>query len=445
MREVARRDVAVDDLLRPRSFDVVLCGDLVEHLRDPGAVARPAAAPAPRTGTRARPHDCRTSRTGRCGSALAGRWRYTDRGILRPDARASSRARRWSRRSRRRLRVVELDHTAPVARSSGRRLVERVAHAVAGSPPVALRVPVPARGDAAVISARHPGQGRRRTDLGRCLDGHPRQGWTSPSRSSSSTRARPTGARSVERGGARRARDPRRREFGHGRSRNLGAASPRATSSWSRRRTRSRTTRRWLGERCRGGRSSGRPRSRAPTAASCRIEDARPPERFFLDFLYGPEPRTSRLATGEELDLRGDACSPTSTRRSHGPRRALPVPRRPDDERGPGWSRRLDHAGPALVYEPRGAAVDDSHAYTSIGTAFRRFFDSGVSAEHVVRRGRRLARRAPARRLALRAAKSSRGSGAQAVRAGSRTRSSTSSASSRGCSSGSTTRACRVR
>ena len=43
------------------------------------------------------------------------------------------------------------------------------------------------------------------------------------------------------------------------------------------------------------------------------------------------------------------------------------------------WSRRVLRAGYQLVYEPA-AAVHHSHAYTLAG-AFRRFFDSGASAE----------------------------------------------------------------
>ena len=43
------------------------------------------------------------------------------------------------------------------------------------------------------------------------------------------------------------------------------------------------------------------------------------------------------------------------------------------------WSRRILLAGHVLVYEPH-AAVYHSHAYTVAG-AFRRFFDSGASAE----------------------------------------------------------------
>ena len=43
------------------------------------------------------------------------------------------------------------------------------------------------------------------------------------------------------------------------------------------------------------------------------------------------------------------------------------------------WSRRVLLAGFALAYEPA-AAVSHSHDYT-LASAFRRFFDSGVSSE----------------------------------------------------------------
>ena len=108
--------------------------------------------------------------------------------------------------------------------------------------------------------------------------------------------------------------------------------------------------------------------------------DARPPERFFLDFLYGPEPRVQRLSEGEELTFETTLFSNVNAAI---PRAVLDqFPFRDDltmseDQE---WSRRVLRAGHALVYEPR-AAVDHSHAYT-IRTAFRRFFDSGVSAEH---------------------------------------------------------------
>ncbi len=50
------------------------------------------------------------------------------------------------------------------------------------------------------------------------------------------------------------------------------------------------------------------------------------------------------------------------------------------------WSRRVLTAGYELVYEPA-AAVHHSHTYT-ISTAFKRFFDSGVSAERSYASGR---------------------------------------------------------
>jgi GT2 family glycosyltransferase len=55
------------------------------------------------------------------------------------------------------------------------------------------------------------------------------------------------------------------------------------------------------------------------------------------------------------------------------------------------WSRRVLLAGFALVYEPA-AAVRHSHDYT-LGAAFRRFFDSGVSAERSYLAGEESARR----------------------------------------------------
>jgi glycosyltransferase involved in cell wall biosynthesis len=108
--------------------------------------------------------------------------------------------------------------------------------------------------------------------------------------------------------------------------------------------------------------------------------DARPPERFFLDFLYGAEPRLQRAQDGEELSF---ATTLFSNVNAAIPRTVLErFPFREDvtmseDQE---WSRRVLRAGLMLVYEPR-AAVRHSHSYT-IGSAFRRFFDSGVSAEY---------------------------------------------------------------
>lgn len=108
-------------------------------------------------------------------------------------------------------------------------------------------------------------------------------------------------------------------------------------------------------------------------------EDARPPERFFLDFLYGPEARIQRLENDDELSLEVTLFSNVNAA----------LPRRiwqeyPFDEHiimseDQEWSRRVLVAGMTIVYEPV-AIVRHSHSY-SIGAAMRRFFDSGVSAE----------------------------------------------------------------
>lgn len=108
-------------------------------------------------------------------------------------------------------------------------------------------------------------------------------------------------------------------------------------------------------------------------------QGATPPERYFLDFLYGTEPRGQRLAREESLSFEATLFSNVN---SAIPRRvweehpfAEDVVMSEDQE----WSRRVLLAGLEIVYEPS-AAVYHSHAYSLAG-AMRRFFDSGVSAE----------------------------------------------------------------
>jgi 2-polyprenyl-3-methyl-5-hydroxy-6-metoxy-1,4-benzoquinol methylase len=68
--------------LEPASFDVVLCADVLEHLRDPGAALarlRPfLVAPAGRL-VLTTPNVANWAMR---LSLAAGRWRYTDRGLL---------------------------------------------------------------------------------------------------------------------------------------------------------------------------------------------------------------------------------------------------------------------------------------------------------------------------------------------------------------------------
>lgn len=67
--------------LEPASFDVLLCGDVIEHLRDPVAVLarlRPLLKPGGRL-VLSTPNIANWAMR---LSLLAGRWRYTDRGFL---------------------------------------------------------------------------------------------------------------------------------------------------------------------------------------------------------------------------------------------------------------------------------------------------------------------------------------------------------------------------
>ena len=134
-REVCE-DVVVGDVesmelpFEPGSFDVVLCGDLIEHLRDPGsALAR--LRPFLRPGGRLVLTTPNVANWAMRLSLLGGRWRYTDRGILdRTHVHLFTRRSLVATVESAGYRVVELDHTAPVP-LVGTPAVERVAHGVA--------------------------------------------------------------------------------------------------------------------------------------------------------------------------------------------------------------------------------------------------------------------------------------------------------------------------
>jgi len=115
--------------------------------------------------------------------------------------------------------------------------------------------------------------------------------------------------------------------------------------------------------------------------------DATPPERFFLDFLYGPQSRVQRAGDPDQLSMRTTLFSNVNAaiRRDAWEqfRFADDIIMSEDQE----WAVRVLLAGWALGYEPR-AAVRHSHPYT-IRSAFRRFFDSGVSAERAYLAGSR--------------------------------------------------------
>jgi rhamnosyltransferase len=118
---------------------------------------------------------------------------------------------------------------------------------------------------------------------------------------------------------------------------------------------------------------------------------AAPTERYFLDFLYGPNGRVQEVDGSAELSMETTMFSNVNAA----------IPRRIFDRfpfiddiimsEDQEWARRVLLAGFMLVYEPF-AAVRHSHAYT-LRSAFRRFFDSGASAERAYLAGGRPAAR----------------------------------------------------
>ena len=123
-------DVETMDLpFEPGSFDIVLCGDLVEHLRDPQAfLAR--VRPLLRAEGRLVLTTPNVANWAMRLGLLVGRWRYTERGILdRTHAHLFTRATLVETLERAGYRIVELDFTVPlpVLRTP---TTERIAHAV---------------------------------------------------------------------------------------------------------------------------------------------------------------------------------------------------------------------------------------------------------------------------------------------------------------------------
>jgi glycosyltransferase involved in cell wall biosynthesis len=164
-------------------------------------------------------------------------------------------------------------------------------------------------------------------------------------------------------------------EFGHGRTRNLGAELASGEVLVFTSQDAYAADERWLA------------RLVAPLGSGVRFagvygrqlphDDATPPERYFLDFLYGPDARVQRLE-GDEPDFEQTLFSNVNAAIPRAVWSEFPFA---DDlimSEDQEWSRRVLRAGYEIVYEPT-AAVHHSHRY-SIAAAFRRFFDSGVSA-----------------------------------------------------------------
>jgi rhamnosyltransferase len=106
---------------------------------------------------------------------------------------------------------------------------------------------------------------------------------------------------------------------------------------------------------------------------------ARPPEVYFLDFLYGPNARRQRAGSISELSMETTLFSNVNAAMPRALWERFPFVEDIIMSEDQDWSRRILLEGYVVVYEPD-AAVRHSHNYT-LTSAFRRFFDSGASAD----------------------------------------------------------------
>jgi rhamnosyltransferase len=108
-------------------------------------------------------------------------------------------------------------------------------------------------------------------------------------------------------------------------------------------------------------------------------EGAKPPEVYFLDFLYGSMGRRQEINNVSQLSMDVTLFSNVNSAVRRSVWEAIPFAEDIVMSEDQEWSRRALQVGYALRYEPR-AAVRHSHNYT-LRAAFQRFFDSGVSAQ----------------------------------------------------------------
>ena len=106
--------------------------------------------------------------------------------------------------------------------------------------------------------------------------------------------------------------------------------------------------------------------------------DSAAAEHFFLDFMYGPNPRVQRLTSLAELSFERTLFSNVNSAMRRTDWEANPFADDVEMSEDQEWSRRMLLQGKVIVYEPR-AAVRHSHTY-SLRVAYRRFHASGASS-----------------------------------------------------------------
>jgi rhamnosyltransferase len=213
-------------------------------------------------------------------------------------------------------------------------------------------------------------------DLARCLDAIGRQSVTDEVEIVVVDSGSTDGSVELARSRDARVHEIPPEEFGHGRTRNLGASLARGEVLVFTSQDAYAAGEHWLSRLV-------EPLEREEVAGTygrqLPHDHATPPERYFLDFLYGPEPRVQRLEGAGEPSFEETLFSNVSSAMRRVTWEEFPFA---DDlimSEDQEWSRRVLRAGYELVYVAD-AAVHHSHRY-SVADAFRRFFDSGVSAE----------------------------------------------------------------
>ena len=166
-------------------------------------------------------------------------------------------------------------------------------------------------------------------------------------------------------------------DFNHGRTRNLGAELARGETLVFTSQDAYAADDRWL-------RSLVAPLQTTSEVAGVygrhvALDTASPPERYYWEFMYGPEPRIQRVGDPTEVNFETTHFSNVNSAIPRSLLRTFPFAEDLIMSEDHEWSRRVLLAGYSIVYEPR-AVVLHSHTYSIVG-AFRRFFDSGVTAE----------------------------------------------------------------
>jgi len=180
------------------------------------------------------------------------------------------------------------------------------------------------------------------------------------------------------------------REFSHGASRNLGASLASGELLVFISQDAYPVNERWLERLTRPLR--GEPLVGGVYGRQLPHPGARPPERYFLDFLYGGQPRRQQAAGTHQLTMETTLFSNVNAAMPRSLWERFPFVEDIIMSEDQDWSRRVLLAGFTVVYEPA-AAVRHSHNYT-LGGAFRRFFDSGVSADRAYLAGEQESARA---------------------------------------------------